>query len=107
MPQLPDSLRTFLDTLRGIDASGAIDILLIALLIYAVLLWLKGTTGMSVIKGAGIVIVAGLATRRNRRSSERLLATLAQAAVELSSLGLGALIVIERETGLDEYIPSG
>ncbi len=153
MPQPPESVRTFLDTLHRIDLASAVDILLIALLIYALLLWLKGTTGMSLVKGAGIMIVAGLllgsflnltvvnwllrnsvpallvavpivfqpeirralervgrarmAARRHRRTSERLLVTLAQAAAELSSLGLGALIVVERETGLDDFIPSG
>src|SRR5436305_3387647 len=60
MPQLPDSLRTFFDTLRRIDAASALDILLIAALIYAVLIWLKGSTGMSLVKGAAVVIITGL-----------------------------------------------
>src|SRR6266536_5968168 len=61
MPQAPESVRTFIDTLHRIDVLSALDILLIALMIYAVLLWLKGTTGMSLVRGAALVIVAGLA----------------------------------------------
>ncbi|MHB8574148.1 MAG: diadenylate cyclase CdaA [Dehalococcoidia bacterium] len=153
MPQAPESIRTYLDTLRHVSLPGVVDILLIALMLYAVLLWLKGTTGMSLVRGAAVVIVAGIAlgsllnltvvnwvlansvpallvavpivfqpeirralerlgrarvaARRRSRASERLLATLAQAAVELSGMRLGGLVVIERETGLDDYMLSG
>jgi diadenylate cyclase len=153
MPQLPDSLSTFLDTLRRIDAASVVDIVLIAALIYAVLIWLKGSTGMSLVKGAAFVVIAGLvlgsllnltavtwllrnsvpallvavpivfqpelrralerlgrtrvATRRGQRASETVIDVLVQASLGLAARQLGALIVIERDTGMDEYIRTG
>jgi len=153
MPQPPESVRIFFDTLQRIDAASVLDILLIALLIYAVLVWLKGTSGMSLVRGAAFIIVAGLALasllnltvvswllrnsalpvlvvvpivfqpeirralervgrtrvapRRNRRASEPVLTALSEAWFGLSARRLGALMVVERETGLDDYIRSG
>ncbi|HEY8819995.1 MAG TPA: hypothetical protein VIM45_01510, partial [Dehalococcoidia bacterium] len=60
MPQPPESVKTFIDTLLRIDPVSAIDILLIAAIIYAVLVWLKGSTGMSLVRGAAFVILVGL-----------------------------------------------
>jgi len=153
MPRPPESVSTFLDTLQRLNAAGVVDIVLIAGLIFGVLLWLKGTSGMSLVRGAAFIIIAGIvlgtllnltvvtwvlrnsvpallvavpivfqpeirralervgrtrvATRRNRRASEPVLAALAEACNGLSARRLGALIVVERETGLDEYIRSG
>ena len=153
MPQPPESVKTFIDTLLRIDPVSAIDILLIAAIIYAVLVWLKGSTGMSLVRGAAFVILVGLvagsllnltvvnwllrnsvpallvavpivfqpeirralerlgrtrvASRRSRRASDVVLGALVQASAELAMRRLGALIVIERETGLDDYIRTG
>lgn len=153
MPQPPDSFRIFLDTLRRIDFASAVDIALIALMIFAVLLWLKGSSGMSLVKGAALIVVAGVVlgslldltvvnwllrnsvpallvavpivfqpeirraleslgrtrvgARRTQRASERVIDTLCTGAMRLSSGGLGALIVLERETGLDDFIRTG
>ncbi len=153
MPQAPESFRTFLDTLRRVDFASAVDIALIAVMIFAILLWLKGSSGMSLVKGAALIIIAGVvlgslldltvvnwllrnsvpallvavpivfqpeirraldrlgrtrvATRRTQRASERVIETLCTATTELSNRRLGALVVIERETGLDDYIRTG
>jgi diadenylate cyclase len=153
MPQLPESLRTFFDTLHRMNAASALDILLIAVLIYAVLVWLKGSSGMTLVRGAAIVVVTGLvvgsllnltvvtwllrnsvpallvavpivfqpelrralerlgrtrvASRRGRAPSEPALAAVTDACVEMSALRLGALIVLERDTGLDDYVRTG
>jgi len=153
MPQPPESVKTFIDTLLRIDPVSAIDILLIAAIIYAVLVWLKGSTGMSLVRGAAFVILVGLvagsllsltvvnwllrnsvpallvavpivfqpeirralerlgrtrvASRRSRRASDVVLGALVQASAELAMRRLGALIVIERKTGLDDYIRTG
>jgi len=153
MPQPPESVKTFFDTLLRIDPVSAIDILLIAAIIYAVLVWLKGSTGMSLVRGSAIVILVGLvvgsllnltvvnwllrnsvpallvavpivfqpeirralerlgrtrvASRRSRRASDVVLGALVQASAELAMRRLGALIVIERKTGLDDYIRTG
>jgi len=153
MPQLPESLQTYADTLRRIDAASAVDILLIAMMIFGVLVWLKGSTGMSLVRGTAFMIVAGLllgsllnltavnwllrnsvpallvavpivfqpeirralervgrtrvAARRSRRATQIVLSVLSDAALELSARRLGALIIVERETGLDDYIGTG
>lgn len=153
MPQAPESFRTFLDTLRRVNFASAVDIALIAVLIFAILLWLKGSSGMSLVKGAALIVVTGVvlgslldltvvnwllrnsvpallvavpivfqpeirraldrlgrtrvATRRAQRASERVIETLCSAAMDLSARRLGALVVIERETGLDDYIRTG
>lgn len=153
MPRPPESVSTFLDTLQRLNAAGVVDIVLIAALIFGVLLWLKGTSGMSLVRGAAFIIIAGIvlgtllnltvvtwvlrnsvpallvavpivfqpeirralervgrtrvAARRNRRASEPVLTALAEACNGLSARRLGALIVVERETGLDDYIRSG
>jgi diadenylate cyclase len=153
MPQTPEAIRTFLDTLSRINVAGAVDILLIASVIYGGFIWLKGTTGMALVRGAGVVIVLGLAlgsslnltvvnwllrnsipallisvpivfqpeirralewlgrprvaARRSRRATEQVLNAVVEACIELSTRRLGALIVLERDTGLDDYIRTG
>lgn len=150
---MPSFLRTFLDTVREIDARSAIDILLIAVIIYALLLLLRGTTAMSLLRGGAILFVAAfvLANTFNlavlnwllrnslaslllaatiifqpeiRRALERVgrtrvpalrtrpaMDTLVDAIVgscrELAVQRHGALIVVERETGLEDYIATG
>lgn len=155
MPQAPESIQTFFDTLRRINALSVIDILLIAIVIYAALVWLKGASGMSMVKGAAVIVIGGVllaglfgnqlhtvgwvlhnslpallvavpivfqpeirralerlgrsrvAARRHRRASAPVLTTISEAAIEMSTHRIGALIVIERETGLDDFIHSG
>jgi diadenylate cyclase len=153
MPQAPESLKTFFDTLHRMDAVSVVDILLIAVVIFVALLWLKGSSGMSLVRGAAVFIVAGIvlgsllnltvvnwllrnsvpallvavpivfqpeirralervgrtrvAARRSRRASAPMLAALNEACHALSARRLGALIVVERETGLDDYLRSG
>src|SRR5215471_9287821 len=60
MPQAPESFRTYLDTLRRVDFASAVDIALIAVMIFAILLWLKGSSGMSLVKGAALIVVTGV-----------------------------------------------
>lgn len=154
MSHLPGSLQTFVDALRDNHRpSNVVDILLIALVIYAALVWLRGTTGMTLVKGAAFVIGAGVllgtllnltvvtwllqnsipavligipiifqpeirrglerlgrtrvASRRPRRASDQVLADLGSAATDMSRVRTGALIVVERETGLDDYMRTG
>jgi diadenylate cyclase len=155
MLQPPESVQTFFDTLRRINALSVVDILLIAIVIYAALVWLKGASGMSMVKGAAVIVVGGVllaglfgnqlhavgwvlhnslpallvavpivfqpeirralerlgrsrvTARRHRRASAPVLTTISEAAIEMSAQRIGALIVIERETGLDDYIRSG
>lgn len=150
---MPDFLRTFVDTLRQIDARSALDILLIAVIIYALLLVLRGTTAMSLLRGGAIIFVAAFVLANSldltvlnwllrnsltgllvavpiifqpeiRRTLERVGRTRvpslrgrpATGAVvyaivggcrELSRQRHGALMVLERETGLEEFISTG
>lgn len=154
MPQLPAPLQTFVDTLRDYHRpTDVVDVLLIALVIFCALIWLKGTTGMSLVRGAAIVIAVAIAlgsllhlrvvswilqnsipallvgipivfqpeirrglerlgrtrvgARRQHRASDQLLSELADAAQEMSRSRTGALIVVERGTGLDDYLRTG
>lgn len=138
---------------RDFGASSAIDILSIAALIYLVLLLLKGTTAMSLIRGALMVIVGAVILSqvleltvldwllRNsfpallivipitfqqeiRRFLERVgrtsrwpwpgralyegvVDTVTEAVLQMAEKQHGAIIVIERETGLEDYIDTG
>jgi|GEM_PF-75559 len=154
MPQLPEPLQTLIETLRDYHRpSDLLDVLLIALVIFCALLWLKGSTGMSLVKGAAIVIVTAIAlgalfhlrvvswilqnsvpallvgvpivfqpeirrglerlgrtrvaARRSNHASDQVLDVLAQAALEMAHTRTGALIVVERATGLDDYLRTG
>lgn len=154
MPQLPEPLRILIETLRDYHRpSDMLDVLLIALVIFCALLWLKGSTGMSLVKGAAIVIVTAIAlgalfhlrvvswilqnsvpallvgvpivfqpeirrglerlgrtrvaARRANHASDQVLDVLAQAALEMARTRIGALIVVERATGLDDYLRTG
>jgi len=141
------------DTLQRLDAAAVLDILLIALFIFALLMALRGTTAMTLLRG-GVVIVsllfllgrvlelsvvnfllrnslAGLVLgvivifqpeirraleRAGRTSVRALLASPERSAVveavttavlELARRRHGAIVVLERSTGLEDYIESG
>ncbi len=145
-----DAIREALDRF---EAASVVDILSLAVLIYLALLLLKGTTAMSVVRGAVIVVVGAVVLAqllhltvldwllRNslpavliaipiifqqeiRRFLERVgrtgrwpwpgrglyegvVDTVADAALSLAGKRHGAIIVIERDTGLEEYIDTG
>jgi diadenylate cyclase len=149
-------MQGFLDTisqnLSRFDVRAAFDILLIAAIIYWVLLLVRGTTAMSVLRGIAIVFVGAFVLARVfdlrvlnyllthyfiavliaipiifqpelRRALERLGRTrrawlgrpsydavidaVTGAACNLSRERHGALMVVERETGLEDYIDTG
>jgi diadenylate cyclase len=151
--RMPDFLRTFFDTIQDIDARSTVDILLFAAIIFTLLLVLRGTTAMSLLRGGVIIFaaVAGLAYSFNlellkwlistvvkglfvavpiifqaeiRRTLERvgrtrvtslrtrpamdaLIDAIAMGSRDLSKRRHGALMVIERETGLQDYMGTG
>ncbi len=158
MPALPFGLPSGLltsigDILGRISVGAALDILFVAGSIYWILLLLRGTTAMTVLRGAVVVLlgafllsrvldlrvvnwllrnsitglVVGLAVvfqPEIRRALERLgrtglrslasrdehlhaVDTIVRAAARLSRQRRGALIVIERETGLRDVIDTG
>ena len=150
MPEIPDGLR---DVLERIDAVAVLEILLIGVAIYWLLLLLRGTTAMTVLRGVsvllfgtfllarifdlevvnwmlerivpalfiGLIIVFQPEIRRAlerlgrtgwrpllmRAEQERGLERVIRAAVRLARQQHGALIVLERETGLQEVIDTG
>ena len=150
MPDIPDGV---LDVMARIDAPAIVDILIISLSIYWVLLLIRGTTAMTVLRGAGVILLgAFLLSRilnlevlswilRNsvagvvialaiifgpeiRRALERVgrtglrsalrvseerhaVDTVVRAAMRLARDQYGALIVLERETGMQEVIDTG
>ena len=140
------------DVLDRLTATDTIDIFVIALIIYAVFLFFRGTAAIAVLRGAAIVLLGAviLAQALNlevldfllrnsltgiiiaipivfqpeiRRALERvgrtgirgwarsgvdgLVDTVTVTALELGKLRHGALIVLERETGLQRYIETG
>ena len=151
MGQLVDDVR---DTLQRLDAAASLDILIIATIIFALLMALRGTTAMTLMRGGVVDRLASVpagahpgAERRQlpgaqlaarpgagrhrdlpagdparagaRRPHERaaLAAQLAEQDVALDEISTavanlarsrhGAIIVIERGTGLEDYIESG
>jgi diadenylate cyclase len=141
------------NTLQRLDGAAALDILIIAALIYALLMALRGTTAMTLLRGAGAIIIiifllgrildlttvnflvrnslTGLVIgivvifqpeirrtleRAGRTSVRRWLLSpqddlaldeIATAVSELARHRHGAIIVIERSTGLEDLIETG
>jgi diadenylate cyclase len=141
------------DTLQRLDGAAALDILIIAVLIYALLMALRGTTAMTLVRGGLVIVIAifllgrilelsvvnflirnslpGLvvgiivifqpeirrALERAGRTSVRrwllnpqdelALDEIATAVVELARQRHGAIIVLERSTGLEDLIETG
>jgi len=150
MSDLYDFLR---DNLQQFNASSALDIAIISLILFWLLLLLKGTTAMAVMRGAFILLIAAVALGRVfdlvvlnflirnsflgiliglpivfqpeiRRALERVGRTgirafggavsnpgtvdaVSEAALDMAKDHTGALIVLERETGLQDYIETG
>lgn len=141
------------DTLGRLDALAVLDIVIIAVVFYWVLLVFRGTTAMTLLRGAAIVLIVAFLLGRVldlpvlnfvlryslpgliiavpivfqpeiRRALERLGRTgfpgwagrasydsvidaVSGAALELGRRRHGALMVLERETGLADYIDTG
>src|SRR3990172_4571810 len=57
---MADFLDAIADTLKRLDARGAVDILLIAAIFYWMLLLIRGTTAMTLLRGAAILIIAAV-----------------------------------------------
>ena len=141
------------DTLGQLDARSVFDILLIAAIFYWVLLLLRGTTAMTLLRGFAILLTAAFLLARLfdlrvlnfllrnsfiglavaipivfqpelRRALERLgraglrawmdrsgydvlIDVIADSALNLAERRHGALMVLERETGLKDYIDTG
>ncbi len=149
---MEDFLDNIGQNLSRFDGRAAIDILLIAAIIYWLLLVLRGTTAMSVLRGIAFVFIGAFVLARVlnltvlnwvlthsfivvliaipiifqpelRRALERLGRTrrgllgrpaydkvidaVTTAACNLSRDHHGALMVLERETGLEDYIDTG
>jgi diadenylate cyclase len=146
-------VRSFLDTIRQIDARSAVDIALLAVVIWWLLLLVRGTTAMSLLRGAAIVLIGafaianildltvlnwllrnaltglllgmviifqpeirralervgrtGLRAVRGRGAYDPVIGEIARASEALARRRHGALLVLERETGLEEYIGTG
>lgn len=150
MTELRDALA---DVLLRLDIAALIDILIVSLAIYWILLLVRGTTAMTVLRGVAVLMIgAFLLSRifelrmlnwilRNsvtgvviavpiifqpeiRRGLERLgrtgllrafgraehrdaLDLIVRSAVQLGRQQIGALILLERDTGLQEVIDTG
>lgn len=150
MPEVPEGLR---DVLVRFDVSAAVDIVIVALSIYWLLLLVRGTTAMTVLRGVGVLLISAFVLSRIfnlvvinwilrnsvtgllvgalivfqpeiRRALERLgrtgmrsilrreerqdtLNMIVRASFGLARSSTGALIVVERETGLQEVIDTG
>lgn len=150
MPEIPAGLR---DAVARFDISAAVDILIATASIYWLLLLVRGTTAMTVLRGVGVLLLSafvlsrmfdltvlnwvlrnsvagllvgmvvvfqpeirralerlgrtGLRTGVRRAERESAINTIVLAAASFARQSLGALIVIERETGLQEVIDTG
>lgn len=150
---MSDFLNNVRDTLERLDAAAALDIFIIAAVTFALLMALRGTTAMTLLRGGvavicllflfgqvldlsvvnfilrnslpglvlGIIVIFQPEVRRaleraGRTSVRAWLSngdrsleaeTVATAVIELSRRRHGAIIVLERGTGLEDYIETG
>ncbi|HTE84179.1 MAG TPA: diadenylate cyclase CdaA [Dehalococcoidia bacterium] len=150
---MPDLLRSITDTFQRLGLRDVLDIALIAGIICWLLVWLRGTSAMSLLRGVAIVAAvglllgnlfdltvvnwllrnsltallvaipiifqpeirralervgrAGIRTWRGRVSGEGLNAVVAAVAQQCSQRRQGALLILEGETGLEEYAATG
>ena len=150
MPEIPAGVR---DVLVRFDASATVDILIVSGSVYWLLLLVRGTTAMTVLRGVGVLLLGavllsrvfdlrvinwilrnsvaglvigmlvifqpelrralerlgrtGLRSMLHRREHEGSINLVVRAAMQLARQNIGALIVIERETGLQEVIDTG
>ncbi len=150
---MPDPLLPLSTALQRLGPSDILDILLIAGVIYWLLLWLRGTSAMSLLRGVAIVAALGLIlgnlfhlavvdwllsnsftallvaipvvfqpeirralervgrtgmhSWRGREGRDSIDSVLVAVAQRCSELRQGALIILERETGLEDYVASG
>ncbi|MBI2864768.1 MAG: TIGR00159 family protein [Chloroflexi bacterium] len=148
-----DLLQAILSTVEGLGARNVLDILIIAFIFYWLLVLLKGTTAMSLLRGiatvfivayilgylfqltmlnwllknslpALLIVIPVLFQPELRRALERIgrtsftagvtsspieqvIANVCAAASLLADRRCGALLVLERETGLQDYADSG
>jgi len=150
---MPDILGALSAALDRLSVSAGIDILIVSVSVYWLLLLIRGTTAMTVLRGAAVLLVGAFLLSRAldllvvnwllrnsvtglviamalvfqpeiRRALERLgrtglrsslrreerlhtVDTIVRTAVRLARQQRGALIVLERETGLQEVIDTG
>jgi diadenylate cyclase len=150
---MTDLINSIRDNFQQFDVTSALDIAIISLLLFWLLLLLRGTTAMAVMRGAFILLIAAVVLGRAfdlrvlnflirnsftgllialtiifqpeiRRALERVgrtgarafglspsnpgtIEALTEAAMEMSKRRVGALLVLERETGLQDYIETG
>ena len=150
MPEIPSGIT---DVTSRLNASAVIDILLVSLSVYWLLLLIRGTTAMTVLRGAAVLIIGafllsqlldlqvvewmlrnsvtglvigmaiifqpeirralerlgrtGLRSAVGREESLHAVDTVVRAAARMARQQRGALIVLERETGLQEVIDTG
>lgn len=149
MPEIPVGVR---DVLLRLDVSAVVDILIVSGSIYWLLLLVRGSTAMTVLRGVGVLLVGAFILSRIfdltmlnwmlrnslaglvlglvvifqpeiRRALERLGRTgmrygrraerqdvinlVVRTSMHLARQNVGALIVLERDTGLQEVIDTG
>ena len=150
---MSDLINRIRDNFQLFDATSAIDIIIISLILFWLLMLLRGTTAMAVMRGVFILLIAAFALARVfnlrvlnflisnsftgilialpiifqpelRRALERVgrtgarafgasgsststLDAVTEASVDMGKRLIGALVVIERETGLQDYIETG
>ncbi len=150
---MSDLINLFRDNFEQFDVTSAIDITIISLILFWLLMLLRGTTAMSVMRGVFILLIAAFALARIfdlrvlnfllrnsfigilialpiifqpelRRALERVgrtgarafgasvsnpgtLGAVTDASADMAKQRIGALLVIERETGLQDYIETG
>jgi diadenylate cyclase len=153
VPPVPDVPAGISDVFARLDLSAVVDILIVSLSIYWMLLLVRGTTAMTVLRGVGVLLIAafllsrvldlrmlnwilrnsvaglvigmiiifqpevrralerlgrtGLRSALGRREYRDTLDLVVRGSQEMARQHIGALIVLERETGLEDVIDTG
>jgi diadenylate cyclase len=153
-----DSVQNFLDVIKPFSITDALDILIVAFVLYRMILLIRGTRAVQLLKGIFVILVmtgiagylnlralkwildktltiglfaipvvfqpelrraletlgrGGFFTRslymsnENEEDIRKMIAELTKATQILSKNRIGALLVLERETGLNDYTETG
>ena len=100
----------FLTNIREIIRwQDLMDILLVCIIVYRVLLLIRGTRAVQMLTGFGIILIGRnpFFTSTNTIEEVGIVDEICRAALMLAGQKVGALVVLERETGLKNYIEAG
>ena len=100
-------METFRNIISSIGISDVLDILIVAFIFYKILGFIKETRAEQLAKGLLIFVLATVFSQVDKEEAKRIIGEFVRAIESMSASRTGALIVIERETQLNEIVETG